>query len=123
MLSHFVGVRGDVQNRLDSLTCTSRFCIEQNYIFAINAYQRKRKTLMDNSLKNKFDGQLTNVATLRASREKGQIYLSPRIKKIFTFILRFEKVSNSYTMGCPAVRGDNPRVLALYNSFMPPSPV
>ena len=43
-------------------------------------------------------------------------------------------VSNSYTMGCPPVRGDNPRALASglsyvqadnpwYNYFMPPTSV
>ena len=44
------------------------------------------------------------------------------------------QLSNSYTMGCPPVRGDNPRALASglsyvqvdnpwYNYFMPPTSV
>ena len=46
----------------------------------------------------------------------------------------FRPLRNSYTMGCPPVRGDNPRALASglsyvqmdnpwYNYFIPPTPV
>ena len=45
-----------------------------------------------------------------------------------------QKINNSYTMGCPPVRGDNPRALASglsyvqvdnpwYNYFIPPTSV
>ena len=44
----------------------------------------------------------------------------------FTNII-YVVLSNSYTMGCPPVRGDNPRALAMdnpwYNCFIPPTSV
>ena len=35
------------------------------------------------------------------------------------FILKVTSIRNSYTMGCPPVRGDNPRALASGLSYVP----
>ena len=58
------------------------------------------------------------------------------LRFIFCYLILLPKITlrwgicNSYTMGCPAVRGDNPRALALrtggqtwYNYFIPPTSV
>ena len=36
----------------------------------------------------------------------------------FEFVRLYEKISNCYTMGCPPVRGDNPRALASGLSYV-----
>ena len=51
-----------------------------------------------------------------------------------TLIMHMAQISNGYTIGCPPVRGDNPRALASglsyvqadnpwYNYFIPPTSV
>ena len=34
------------------------------------------------------------------------------------FIIAYKRLSNSYSMGCPPVRGDNPRALASGLSYV-----
>ena len=46
----------------------------------------------------------TSVHYFRSLLTSGQL----SIKKMF-FILRLISLSNNYTMGCPPVRGDDPR--------------
>ena len=38
--------------------------------------------------------------------------------KFHFILLLFKRVCNSYTMGCPPVRGDNPRALASGLSYV-----
>ena len=62
---------------------------------------------------------------------KSTVKISSSGCKIETCFVSSHDISNSYTMGCPPVRGDNPRALASglsyvqvdnpwYNYFIPP---
>ena len=52
-----------------------------------------------------------NVDTMTSRQSRGRYtYLSARV--------RAKRLSNSYTMGCPSVSGDNPRALASGLSYV-----